>query len=423
MAVIEFENVRKAYRRRWGRGSLRDAIPQTLGRIIGRDGQREGDLLWALDNVSFEVEAGETLGLVGPNGAGKTTVLKLLSRITQPTSGHIAVKGRVAALIQLGAGFHPDLTGRENVYLNGSILGLKRHEIDEQFDSIVRFSELAEFIDMPVKRYSSGMYVRLGFSVAAHVDPDVLLVDEVLAVGDHLFKDKCVQRIKAFREAGKTMVIVSHNKEMIQKLCSQTIFLHRGRVIYQGDTQEALNHYHTGFVSKAHRSGEGERADGAASRELEITRVELLDDEGKVCQSFFAGQPMVVRIHFRAHAVVTDPVFYSRIRAGYRVLHGTTTARFDIQSHFEPGEEGVAEAWYDSLNLLNGEYNINVGIKRDHFSPFTFDQIDAAVHFQVASRFDQGGAVIYLPHRWHVQKGQEQKGWAGVEKDTGAQYR
>jgi ABC-type polysaccharide/polyol phosphate transport system ATPase subunit len=179
VAVIEFENVRKAYRRGYGRGSLRDAIPQLLGRVAGRDGRDGGELLWALDGVSFEVNEGETLGLIGPNGAGKTTALKLISRVAKPTSGRIAVRGRLSALIELGAGFHPDLTGRENIYLNAAILGLKKREIDEKFDQIVEFAELPDFIDMPVKRYSSGMYVRLGFSVAAHMDPDVLLIDDV----------------------------------------------------------------------------------------------------------------------------------------------------------------------------------------------------------------------------------------------------
>lgn len=407
MAVIEFKDVRKAYRRQYGRGSLRDAVPELLGRVVGRDGRNDADLLWALDGVSFEVEEGETLGLIGPNGAGKTTILKLLSRITQPTSGRIGVNGRVAALIQLGAGFHPDLTGRENVYLNGAILGIKRHEIEERFESIVEFAELSEFIDMPVKRYSSGMYVRLGFSVAAHVDPDVLLIDEVLAVGDHLFKDKCVQRINAFRESGKTMVIVSHNKEMIQKLCNRAIFLYKGKVVCQGETQETLDRYHTGFAGQALRSERRDGQRGAQVRsELEITGVELVDGRGEACNSFLTGQPMTVRIHFRVSGSVTDPVFYSRVRQGLKVLHGTTTARFDVRSQLEPGDEGIAEATYESLNLLNGEYNINVGIKRDHFSPFTFDQIDGAVHFHVGSRFEQGGALVYLPHRWTVRKNQ-----------------
>jgi len=361
-------------------------------------------LLWALDGVSFEVERGEVLGLIGPNGAGKTTTLKLLSRVTRPTSGRVAVNGRFSALIELGAGFHPDLTGRENVYLNGAILGLRREEIDHKFDSIVEFAELEDFIDMPVKRYSSGMYVRLGFSVAAYVDPDVLLIDEVLAVGDYMFKDKCVQRVNEFRDAGKTMVIVSHNKEMIQKLCDRVVLLHRGRVVFQGDTREALDLYHTGFASGAVRGEQRTDGEDSPDREMVITDVVLLDGEGQPRNSFLTAEPMTVQIHFRANAPVDSPVFYSRIREGYRILHGTTTARFDLAGHFEPGDEGVAEVRYDSLNLLDGTYNINVGVKRDHFSPLTLDQIDGAVNFAVGSRFDQGGALVYLPHRWNLHK-------------------
>jgi len=404
MAVIEFENVRKAYRRGYGRGSLRDAIPEMFGRLVGQGNRDNGNLLWALDGVSFEVKAGETLGLIGPNGAGKTTILKLLSRVTRPTSGRIAVKGRMSALIELGAGFHPDLTGRENVYLNAAILGLKKQEIDRKFDQIVEFAELEDFIDTPVKRYSSGMYVRLGFAVAAHVDPDVLLIDEVLAVGDHMFKDKCVQRINEFREAGKTMIIVSHNKEMIQKLCTRTIFLYKGRVVYEGETQKALDLYHTGYAGEALRVEKRADRRESPAREMQITNVVLLDGEGQARDSFLTAEPMIVRMHFRANAPVDDPVFYSRIRKGYHVLHGTTTARFNIKGHFEPGDEGVAEVCYESLNLLNGQYNIHVGIKRDHFSPFTFDQIDAAVSFAVGSRFEQGGALVYLPHHWQVRR-------------------
>jgi len=399
VAVNEFENVRKAYRRGYGRGSLRDAIPQLLGRVAGRDG---GELLWALDGVSFEVNEGETLGLIGPNGAGKTTALKLISRVAKPTSGRIAVRGRLSALIELGAGFHPDLTGRENIYLNAAILGLKKREIDEKFDQIVEFAELADFIDMPVKRYSSGMYVRLGFSVAAHVDPDVLLIDEVLAVGDYMFKDKCVQRINAFREAGKTMVIVSHNKEMIQKLCNRTVFLHKGKVIYQGDTQKALDLYHTGFAGEALQAERGEGHSVETDREMEITRVELLDGDSKLRNSFLTAEPMIVQIHFRANAAVTDPVFYSRVYQGYKELHGTNTSRFEVHGEFAPGDTGLAEVHYESVNLLDGTYSINVGIKRDHFSPVTYDQIDRAIEFIVGSRFDQGAQIVYLPHRWRV---------------------
>ena len=404
MAVIEFEHVSKAYRRQRGRNSLRDALAQLLGQVAGRNEQHDENLFWALDNVSFEVNEGETLGLIGPNGAGKTTTLKLISRVAKPTGGRIAVHGQLSALIELGAGFHPDLTGRENIYLNASILGLMKHEIDAKFDEIVEFSELAEFIDVPVKRYSSGMYVRLGFSVAAHVDPDVLLIDEVLAVGDYMFQDKCVQRINAFREAGKTMIVVSHNKETIQKLCTRVILLHKGRMVFQGDAQEGLDLYHTGFAGEALRSEGRTSGKDLPDREMVITDVILLGQDGQPRNSFLTTESMTVQIHFRANAPMDNPVFYSRIREGHKILHGTTTARFDIKGHFEPGDEGIAEAHYESLNLLNGTYNINVGIKRDHFSPLKVDQIDGAVSLVVGSRFEQGGALVYLPHRWVLRK-------------------
>ena len=405
MAVIEFENVRKAYRRGYGRGSLRDAIPEMFGRLVGQGNRDNGNLLWALDGVSFEVKAGETLGLIGPNGAGKTTILKLLSRVTRPTSGRIAVKGRMSALIELGAGFHPDLTGRENVYLNAAILGLKKQEIDRKFDQIVEFAELEDFIDTPVKRYSSGMYVRLGFAVAAHVDPDVLLIDEVLAVGDHMFKDKCVQRINEFREAGKTMIIVSHNKEMIQRLCNRALFLHKGRVMYLGDVQKALDLYHTGFVSEALRSEDPQQGPSISGKEIYITQVEMLDGNGRPCNIFQAGDRAIVRIHFAVDRPVKNPMFYSRIRRGYQVLHSATTARAGLQQQYKAGERGVAEVHYEALPLLDGEYNVNVGIKRDQFSPVTYDSIDGAVHFQMVSHLKLGGGLVYLPHQWEFYRG------------------
>ncbi len=405
MPVIRFENVHKAYYLDRGRGSLRDAIPAAARRLLGRRNGREERVLWALKGVSFTVEKGETLGIVGPNGAGKTTILKLLSRVTRPTSGEIEVQGRVSALIELGAGFHPDLTGRENIYLNAAILGLSRREVEERIESIIDFAELWDFIDVPVKRYSSGMYVRLGFAVAAHVDPDVLLVDEVLAVGDYMFKDKCIRRINEFRDAGKSMIIVSHNKEQIQKLCDRAILLHRGQIVYAGDTGEVLERYYTEFAGQDLRQGpNGRHRREQGDRPIEITKVVLLDGEGEPRNAFVTAEPMTLQIHFRAHERIENPVFYARVRNERGTLHGTTTARFDLNRTFEAGEEGVAVVHYESLNLLTGHYTINVGIKRDHFSPFTFDRIDDAVSFSVGARFDQGGALVYLPHRWTFQE-------------------
>ncbi|NLE44667.1 MAG: ATP-binding cassette domain-containing protein [Chloroflexi bacterium] len=237
--AISFEHVSKRYRL-GGLGTLRGLV----GSIWERN--RDENLhktLWALRDVSFCVAPGEALGLIGPNGAGKTTALKLLSNITQPTEGRIAVGGRLSSLIELGAGFHPELTGRENVYLNGAILGLKQAEIKRKFDEIVAFSELERFIDTPVKRYSSGMYVRLGFAVAAHVEPDVLLVDEVLAVGDASFRHRCIAHMRSLQESGTTLVFISHNMHQVRSVCSSALLLIQGQAHAQGPTSEVITAY------------------------------------------------------------------------------------------------------------------------------------------------------------------------------------
>ena len=402
MAVIEFEHVSKAYRRHWGRGSLREALPQLFGQVVGRRHADDADLLWALRDLSFTVEEGETLGLIGPNGAGKTTTLKLLSRVTRPTSGRIAVHGRLSALIELGAGFHPDLTGRENVYLNGTIMGLSRREIDRKFDEIVAFAELEEFIDMPVKRYSSGMFVRLGFAVAVHVDPDVLLVDEVLAVGDYRFRDKCIEKINDFRRRGKTMVVVSHSKEMIQRLCNRVLLINHGQAVFLGETRRALELYHSGFVSEELRK-RGDLGPGSTEgKPIAIVGVEMLDAEGRPTLSFRSGEPATVRLRYRAQETVESPMFYCRVRRGYQVLHSATTARAGIERTFHAGEEGVIEVRYEALNLLEGEYGLNVGIARDQFSPILYDSHDDVLRFEVHSFLQEGGGFVRLPHRWWI---------------------
>ena len=401
MPAITFEHVSKAYRRHWGRGSLREALPQLFGQVVGRRRPDDADLLWALRDLSFTVEEGETLGLIGPNGAGKTTTLKLLSRVIRPTSGRIEVRGRLSALIELGAGFHPDLTGRENVYLNGTILGLSRREIERKFDAIVAFAELEDFIDMPVKRYSSGMFVRLGFAVAVHVDPDVLLVDEVLAVGDYRFRDKCIEKINEFRRRGKTMVVVSHSKEMIQRLCNRVLFINHGQAVFMGETRKALELYHSGFVSEElRRRGQVGRAQGKA---IAITEVEMLDAQGRPARAFRSGAPATVRIRYRvADEPIESPMFYCRVRRGYQILHSATTARVGLSRTFPAGEEGIIEVHYEALNLLEGEYGLNVGIARDQFSPILYDSHDDVLRFEVHSFLHEGGGFVRLPHRWQL---------------------
>ena len=245
--LVSFHHVWKKFRYGEMHNSLRDLLPALASRLIRRSPHVAEDLhsgdFWALRDVTFEVRPGEALGIIGPNGAGKSTILKLLTRIMRPTRGACAVKGRVGALIELSAGFHPDLTGRENVYLQGSIMGMARREIAAKFDEIVDFAGISDFIDTPVKRYSSGMHARLGFSLAAHLDPEVLIIDEVLAVGDAAFQQKAFGRIAAMRQRQIPLVVVSHQLDRIAQLCTHAILLNRGRVMYEGTPRDTISAY------------------------------------------------------------------------------------------------------------------------------------------------------------------------------------
>src|SRR3954468_6099672 len=242
---LRLNHVYKRFRRGERHDSLRDLIPSLVKRAVSRDRDRAlaAEEFWVLNDISFDLKKGETLGIVGHNGAGKSTMLKHLSGIMQPTRGSIEVNGRLSALIEVGAGFHPDLTGRENVFLNGVILGMTRNEVKKRFDEIVEFAGLAEFIDTPVKRYSSGMFARLGFSVAAHLEPDILIVDEVLSVGDYLFQQKCVDRMNSVLRSGATVIFVSHNLHAVSALCRRTLLLEKGQVVTCGQTDEVIQEF------------------------------------------------------------------------------------------------------------------------------------------------------------------------------------
>jgi len=244
---IDVNGVWKKFKKGETFDSLRDLVPAMAKRLFSPNQSRElqNKEFWALQDVSFRVRPGEALGIIGPNGSGKSTILKLLSRILKPNRGSVTVAGRLGALIELGAGFHPDLTGRENIYLNGTILGMKKAEIDRKFDDIVEFSGLSAFLDMPVKRYSSGMHARLGFSVAVHVEPEVLVVDEVLSVGDYHFQEQCFKKMQQFVRQGTTLVFVSHNLTAVSTLCTSALVLKSGVPIYQGDVSGAIQKYHS----------------------------------------------------------------------------------------------------------------------------------------------------------------------------------
>jgi lipopolysaccharide transport system ATP-binding protein len=345
--ALSVDQVYKKFRRGELYDSLRDLVPGVARRLLR--GPAPGELaereFWALQDVSFQVRRGEAFGVIGANGAGKSTILKLLSGIMKPTRGTLAIRGRVSALIEVSAGFHPDLTGRENVYLNGTILGMTRREIARKFDEIVAFSGLEEFIDTPVKRYSSGMFARLGFSVAAHVDPDVLIVDEVLSVGDFVFQQKCVERMNQVIHSGATVVFVSHNLRAVGELCGRAVLLDRGRVIATGPSEEVIRTY----LARA----EGRRVLEGGSGVF-VSDVRIGDGSGPRAH-FASGDRVVVDVdlvsrgRFERLAVVVglkDSREYNVFNASSESLTGRTitlepdqTIRctFELQLHLAPG--------------------------------------------------------------------------------------
>jgi ABC-type polysaccharide/polyol phosphate transport system ATPase subunit len=314
--------------------------------------------MWALQDVSFEVRAGEALGIVGHNGAGKTTILKLLSRITAPTRGQITIRGRLAALIEVGSGFHPELTGRENVHLHGAMLGMRRSEIARKMDSIVEFSGLDRYIDVPVKRYSSGMYVRLGFSVAAHLEPDIVLLDEVLAVGDVAFQAKCLDRISTLRKAGRTIVFVSHDLASVYRLCDRAILLDRGRVLMDGAPRAVVDEYMK-VAFGDHDSSDPQAVDGDKAARCLGVSFSGLDSSDSVR----TGYPMIARIGYRATAQIPDAVFRLSLYwpSGYLCAQLTNESS-GSRLHLEAGS-GTIEFQCPTLPVVPGLYRVDVAIE------------------------------------------------------------
>ena len=305
--VIEARDVAKRYRLggpQLQTNSLREALAQAwrapMRRLRHRDdgGAADDNTFWALQGVDFDVRQGDVLGLIGRNGAGKSTLLKVLSRITEPTRGRVVLHGRVASLLEVGTGFHSELTGRENIYLNGTILGMRKREIDRKFDEIVAFAEVERFVDTPVKRYSSGMYVRLAFAVAAHLEPEILIVDEVLAVGDAEFQRKCLGKMGDVARGGRTVLFVSHNMAAVQGLCSRALLLERGRVAFDGPVSEAIRRYLASGKEAASARGGLTRTGPLRPTRVEITDVQLLVNDAPTTQ-ISSGDSCTIRVHYR----------------------------------------------------------------------------------------------------------------------------
>ena len=275
--------------------------PQGIRGWLRRRSYRE---FWAVKDINFALEPGEALGIVGHNGAGKSTLLKLLSCITAPTEGRISVRGRLAGLLEVGSGFHPELTGRENIFLSGTILGMRRSEIHTKLNSIIDFAEVRPFIDLPVKRYSSGMYVRLGFSIAAHLDPDILLLDEVLAVGDAAFQQKCLNHVKSLRDSGVSIIFISHDLKAVEQLCRRSLLVQRGKIIYDGETVGAISTY-----QRTGGGGSGTRRVEHAAYRAEILALRFLDKDGNDTDHAVSGEEFRIRLDYVAHEDVKDVFF------------------------------------------------------------------------------------------------------------------
>ncbi len=297
--IIKAEQLSKQYRIGMRQGShptLRDMIAGAVrAPLKGLREKRRGENIWALKEVSFEIMPGEVVGIIGRNGAGKSTVLKLLSRITEPTTGCIKLYGRIASLLEVGTGFHPELTGRENIYLNGAILGMKRTEIERKFDEIVAFAEIDAFLDTPVKHYSSGMYMRLAFAVAAHLEPEILLIDEVLAVGDAAFQSKCLGKMGEVAKHGRTVVFVSHQMGAIAQLCGKAILLNQGNIEKEGDTQSVIEYYLNEMANGSRGGFIGSESD----KDMYIAKAQALDSEGNTKTHFSHKDPIVISITCR----------------------------------------------------------------------------------------------------------------------------
>ena len=357
--VLCFDRIWKKFRRgEQKHDSLRDLIPAVAKKLfkLRRPEELRDQEFWAIKDVSFQVERGEALGIIGPNGAGKSTALKLLSGILTPDRGKISVSGRLSALIEVGAGFHPDLTGRENIYLNGAILGMKRKEMDRKLDDIVAFSELSEFLDTPVKRYSSGMYARLGFSVAAHVDPDILLVDEVLSVGDWAFQRKCLEKMEAFVKKGVTIIFISHNLQAVVNLCSRALLLQKGTVVESGPTGQIVRRY----LSEAASPTRGDVRD----RTIWIECVTVVDEEGKEADFFTAGDKVSVIINVRSNVKEDGlAVTLDFLDENNRSVFNTSSERLGYGVFTAaPGESKFFR--YDIiLHLVEGSFFLKVEVK------------------------------------------------------------
>lgn len=363
---------------------------------------------FALENVSFKIKKGESFGIIGHNGSGKTTLLKLISGILRPDKGSIEVKGRVSALLELGAGFHPDLTGRENIYLNGSIMGLPRRKINTLFDEIVAFAEIEKFIDTPLRHFSSGMHVRLGFSIVAVLDSDILVIDEALAVGDISFQKKCIDKIEEFKNKGKTIIFVSHDLRIVKRICHRVICLDNGGIVFHGKTDNVISDYINMSRKKEKKTLESRNNGGHNLKKMEILHVDILDKDEKVKEAFDTGECVIIKVYFQVNEKVGAPTFgVAILRDDGVYVYGPNTREDNVLREiiFENGDKGYFKIIYDNIPLLAGEYVLHVGIF-DKNEIEVYDFVQNIHGFKIKPKPENNiEGIVYLNHSWDVQKG------------------
>ncbi len=406
-AVIELNNVSKRYRLRrgWHVKSIRDEFERLARRLVRR-GPPSQDDFWALKNVTFSLEKGEVLGLVGRNGAGKSTLLKILSQVTVPTVGSFVARGRLGALIEIGAGFHPELSGRENVFLNGSIMGMSRREVQEKFERIVAFAEIERFIDTPIKHYSSGQQMRLGFSVAAHVDPDILLIDEILAVGDASFQAKCLNKLAELKEDDKTIILVSHNLTNITEHAKRVVWLDDGSVRMIGEPNEVVDAYLEHVTSDGVGDVKSTEVNLDPDRDLAIGEVVVRNQKEVVQDRFDRGETALIDVSYVTRRAMPGVVFVVSIQDlhGYP-LGGVATDPDSVKVNAAV-EHGVLRLKLDPLLFTKGAYTLSVHAM-DPVSKRYYDIRRRAARILIdghrATSRESSGHIHY-PHQWeHIR--------------------
>ena len=366
--------------------------------------------VWALKDVSFALQQGEVLGIIGRNGAGKSTLLKVLSRITYPTGGRVSVRGRIASLLEVGTGFHEELTGRENIFLNGSILGMSQGEIRQQFDAIVDFSGVERFLDTPIKRYSSGMRVRLGFAVAAHVNPDVLIVDEVLAVGDAGFQKKCLDTMQDSRAGGRTVLFVSHQMAAVENLCSRGIWIDGGQVKMDGPVGHVVRSYLESFATGGHSRSLEDATARRGSGEVRFTSFEVLEPDGQPKSVVRCGDPLTFRFHYHANEAIRLPSVGLRLFTELGILvTDTSTSHHAIQIPTLPAGDGHIDLELDALTLVSARYTLSLFISHgldhqlaDALEHCTTLDVDLADVYGGGRTVDARAGIAYFPQHWRL---------------------